>query len=132
MMLRDFRAKSVQVLRELRALTAPDWQFLVTVMPLSSERDIGYVVTAENTSVENHEGSYYTIVTRVVHTLEVLRFGKIYQVALDMTMDDKPLNTVLLYRNQNGQLFGEPPLVMDSVIDLDTFKRHILLSLPQL
>lgn len=130
MPLRDFRAKSVQVLRELRGLSAPNWRFSVTVMPLSGERDIGYVVTAENTSVENHEGSDYTIVTRVVHTLEVLRFGKIYQVDLDLTMDDKPLNTVLLYRNHNGQLSGDPPLVMDSVIDLDTFKRHILLSLP--
>lgn len=130
MPLRDFRAKSVQVLRELRALSAPNWQFSVNVLSLSSERDIGYVVTAENTSVENHGGYDYTIVTSVVHTIEVLRFGKIYQVELDITMGGKPLNTVLLYRNQNGQLSGEPPLVMDSVIDLDTFKRHILLSLP--
>ena len=130
MPLRDFRAKSVQVLRELRAMPAPNWQFSVTVMPLSGEREIGYVVTAESTSVENHRGSDYTIRTRVVHTLEVLRFGKIYQIELDITMDGTPLNTVLLYRNQNGQLSGEPPLVMDGVIDLDTFKRHILISLP--
>lgn len=132
MMLRDFRAKSVQVLSELRALTAEGWQFSVTVLPLSKDRDIGYVVCAENTRTETHDGSDYLMVTHVVHTLEVLRFGKIYQVDLAMTMDGAPLNTVVLYRNHNGQLSGEPPLIVDSVIDLDSFKQHILASLPRL
>lgn len=130
MMLHEFRSKSVQVLRELRALSAPDWTFSVSVLPLSRDRDIGYVVRAENTSTQTVDGIEYTFVTNVVHTLEVLRFGKIYQIELDLTMDNVPVDSVLVHRNDRGQLSGEPPLSFDNVIDLDSFKKHILESLP--
>lgn len=130
MMLNEFRSKSVQVLKELRALTAPNWTFSVSVLPLSKDRDIGYVVLAKNTVTQIIDGVEHTFVTNLVHTLEVLKFGKIYQIDIEVIHNDVPTNTVIVHRNDRGRLSGEPPLTMDNVIDLDSFKHYILESLP--